>query len=50
MDATKDRAGEPTSRNPIQSVAEFVRKNIEPFKKTYMVLGMDFPKFVDHIF
>ena len=26
MDATKDSTGEPTSLNPIQSVAEFVRK------------------------
>ena len=26
MDATKDSTGEPTSPNPIQSVAEFMRK------------------------
>ena len=33
MDATKDSTGESSSPNTIQSVAEFVRKNIEPFKK-----------------
>ena len=33
MDATKDITDEPTSQNPIQSSEEFVRKNIEPFKK-----------------
>ena len=41
MDATKDSTGEPTSPNPIQAVAEFVRKNIQ---KIYIVLGMDYPK------
>ena len=39
MDATKDMTGEPTSPNPIQSVAEFVGKNIERFKKTTWFWG-----------
>ena len=33
IDANKDSTGEPTSPSPIQSVAEFVKKKIEPFKK-----------------
>ena len=47
MGATKDSTGEPSSPNPIQAVAESVRKNIQ---KTYMFFGIDYPKSVDHIF
>ena len=50
MDATKDSTGEPTSPNPIQYVAEIVRKKHRTIQKTYMVLGVDYPKLVDHIF
>ena len=50
MDATKNSTDEPRSPNPIQSVAEFVRKKHRTIQKTYMVLGMDYPKSVDHIF
>ena len=33
MDATKDSTGEPTSPNPIQSVAEFMRKTHRTIQK-----------------
>ena len=49
MDATKDSTGEPTSPNPTQFLAKFVKKH-RTIQKTHMVLGMDYPKFVDHIF
>ena len=49
MDVTKDSTGEPTSPNHIQSVAEFVKKYMGPLKKQ-MFLGLDYLKFVDHIF
>ena len=49
IDATKDSTGEPTSPHPIQSVAEFIKKRHRTIQKTYIVFGMDYPKFVDHI-
>ena len=39
MDATKDTSGEPTSPNAIQSVAEFVKKNIGPLKNNTVWKG-----------
>ena len=50
MLSIKDSTGEPTSPNPIQSVAELLRKKHRTIQKTYMVFGMDYPKFGDHIF
>ena len=43
MDATKDSTSEPTSPNPIQSVAEFVRKTLDHSKHPH-VFGSGLPR------